>query len=143
MSFSLSTNSEAFLTKQLYKAFNLEDPARHFEYIQKLQKKSFEKGWITEAAYQECIRQKRRTGKTTNLIISAITSWLQGEHVIFRAFSYLALDILKQELEKLLPGMKNDSEKVTFLIGTKSGKELHGLPSNALLFDDEPELFRD
>lgn len=142
MSFSLNIDSEAFLTKQLYKAFNLKDPAHYFECTQEHQKKSFEKGWITEAAYQECIRQKRRTGKTTNLIISAITSWLQGEHVIFRAFNYQALDVLKRELENFLPGMKNDSEKVTFLIGTKSGKELQGLPSNAFLFDDEPELFK-
>lgn len=142
MSFSLNTDSEAFLIKQLYKAFHLKDSVDYFKCTQDLQKNLFERGQITEATYQECIERKRRTGKTTNLIISAIASWLQGEYIVFRAPSYNTLEVIKDKLEKFMPGIRNDYKKVIFLVGTKSGTELHGLPSNAFVFDDEPELFK-
>lgn len=92
---------------------------------------------------KNALSKKRRTGKTTNLVVSAIASWLQGEQIVFRAHNAQTLDIIKCRLIVLMPGMKDDIQKVKFLIGTKSGRELHGLPSHALLFDDEPELFRD
>lgn len=140
-------------TEPLWKQLGLEDPdQRELRVLRTLTEQLAISQGFSFAETIEILIDRRRTGKTTRIMLQALQEAIDGKSVIIRVHAYGMLTFVQSSLITFLDTLSvkdpkpfnyylNILNRITILVGTKSGSELHG-QGKTLVLDDEPKHFR-
>lgn len=124
------------MNKKLYNVFGLINPKQHRANVRIRLEEYRRNGTFTENEYKEMKRDRRRQGKTTDLIMQAINAFMQNKVVVMRVMNSGLRDGVKQQIHQWMPYMLNH-RNFHLLIGTQAGHELHDIAYDVLLDDDK------
>jgi hypothetical protein len=128
------------MNKNLYQVFGLLDPKVHRTNVKQRMLEMYSSGEFTKEEYEDCRRNRRRQGKTTNLAIQAIDAFLKNKKVIVRVMNRSFKEDFERRIRAWMPIML--SHKNFYLtVGTISGNELIARDYDVLL-DDDKEYWR-